>query len=895
MITNHHLLDQVGSSTRDPASGPNIKAQNPDHNLDQNIQFVSNSRSSDNGIAYPGQALLSSTRFDSVTDITDVTSPAGNSVGSATSGGDTGLTVESNKSTSIDPAPSLNSNDRKNLGRPRQSMSSSERRKRSRRVDPDKRIRTVMACLNCKKRKKKCNGEEPCFLCKERRLECIYVPNGSPNDDTSPGEHANGKRLHSLGITNSRQIPYKTYINTGARANKQADESPGPNYRIDPHLDGNESSRMLRSKAGRLHFVGESCTLSLLEQVRVLFRQTIGTSSFTEDPERFNMVEGLQPKPNHIPVQLPSRELANKLISLFESNIHNSTYILDPQRFYADVAAVYNNPIAADASMLCVIHLVFALGSIFLNLERGVAESAKIPSSVFFNSALTFLDESVVDVGEIWVVEAYLLSSLYYELVCRRNSSWIQLGKAIRYAQALGMGRPWADKSFPSEVQVHRHRLWQTLYILDRTKSILLGRPMAIDNRLFDKVYKESTDSSNTNSLKDSLSAAATASTNEKFALIYLHYVRLCEVLGNIYHDIYESESIYSQTAQTLITKLKQWSASFEQIQSLFSQENSLMKMLVVVNIVYLHGIVLLTRPFLFYTVAKKVQLKNTQLDEALKSFETLSVACVQGSIATIRLIVSVFNQGLQPARSPIMVYAVFTNGTIFLLEAFQCRVTNSPLDQGVSWAISSCLNILSNYCSDDVSAKRYHSILMQMNSAVFSGWQPRQSLENGQPVPDQSQQQPQPQQQQQQQSLQDTSLGSLTGLSQSAQQIVPLSAPSISFNGTPLTGSTHMSEHPQQAQQQSLQPAAFEILFNLNDVDFDEAFDHWSFTPLGPIMAPAPNSTNTSGTRQTNSLTGPVNVDSDTTPDSTNDSNAYARFLLSEFEPADSVLLSGF
>lgn len=44
-------------------------------------------------------------------------------------------------------------------------------------VNPLRRLRVAQACDSCKRRKEKCNGAEPCALCKSRRREdsCRYT------------------------------------------------------------------------------------------------------------------------------------------------------------------------------------------------------------------------------------------------------------------------------------------------------------------------------------------------------------------------------------------------------------------------------------------------------------------------------------------------------------------------------------------------------------------------------------------------------------------------------------------------------------------------------------------------------------------------------------------------
>lgn len=52
---------------------------------------------------------------------------------------------------------------------------SDEARRARRRVAAESRKRIANACLACKTRKQKCDGQRPCNICKRRSAECVYV------------------------------------------------------------------------------------------------------------------------------------------------------------------------------------------------------------------------------------------------------------------------------------------------------------------------------------------------------------------------------------------------------------------------------------------------------------------------------------------------------------------------------------------------------------------------------------------------------------------------------------------------------------------------------------------------------------------------------------------------
>jgi hypothetical protein len=64
---------------------------------------------------------------------------------------------------------------------------------------------------------------------------------------------------------------------------------------------------------------------------------------------------------------------------------------------------------------------------------------APFTPTMLFESGLGILNHDVVGDGDRWVVQAYLLSCIYLELVSKRNASWMHLGVAGgRYLFLIG-------------------------------------------------------------------------------------------------------------------------------------------------------------------------------------------------------------------------------------------------------------------------------------------------------------------------------------------------------------------------------------------------------------------------------------------------------------------------
>ncbi|KAK9314575.1 fungal-specific transcription factor domain-containing protein [Lipomyces starkeyi] len=513
-------------------------------------------------------------------------------------------------------------------------------------------------------------------------------------------------------------------------------------YQVETVGDG-RNTRLLWDEKGHLRYMGESGVLSFLEQSRKAFRKVMGDSTFTLDPAQFRFIDGPTHTASIIPLQLPPRSLTNELIQAFEDNVQAFDYVFDMDHFRYQVAQTYRNPMGAPRHWLCLLHFTCALGAIFVSSKQeldtekinippfsGISDSqpsganiqdnrkesssrSLIDPALFFESGLGLMNDAAED-GELWVVQAYLLMCLYYQIICKRNASWIQLGSAIRFAQALGMHRKCVNMTFPKPQRIMRQRLWRTLYIQDRFWSSSLGRPLAIDDCDWDD-----------------------RDTSELILLdrTVVELSKLCEIIGDICLLVYRPQSISSSTSQRLATRLREWSDGLPpdiqllslhlntsdgrklSVSSIVNEESRRQMIrnqgLLRLHLTHLNSIILLTRPFFLLMVAKT----TSEIPAQAKTVSRLSSACVLCAARSVDLVMTFFAQNQQPIRSHLMTYFIFTAGIVLLLESFHQR--RSEVESYITRGIFLCIFILGHYGKCDPSAKRYRNILQEMDRAA--------------------------------------------------------------------------------------------------------------------------------------------------------------------------------
>ncbi|KAJ1026745.1 hypothetical protein NDA16_002042 [Ustilago loliicola] len=108
------------------------------------------------------------------------------------------------------------------------------------------------------------------------------------------------------------------------------------------------------------------------------------------------------------------------------------------------------------------------------------AEAKKGAVRLYHACRRTINIASTIRVDHIDLVLAHLFAARF--LICQRQSaeSWSLLGNAIRAAQAIGLHRDGSKLGLDAITTERRRRLWAIIFYMDKTTSILLGRPQAI-------------------------------------------------------------------------------------------------------------------------------------------------------------------------------------------------------------------------------------------------------------------------------------------------------------------------------------------------------------------------------------------------------------------------------
>ncbi|ODV76450.1 uncharacterized protein CYBJADRAFT_12802 [Cyberlindnera jadinii NRRL Y-1542] len=623
---------------------------------------------------------------------------------------------------------------------------------KSRIIPPDKRKKVAQACDKCKRRKQKCNGLQPCNVCHAKGFTCEYTAidkrilksskknslgpesftessGGTPIDNSSVLSETPGTVSEDRQEPGQQQqrdhlstIDSNPFINTKDAARIPSSLQPLLSFPLNiteghddaiVSLGSDQNWRLLFDDGGNLRFLGESCGISYLLQCRKLFSKVLGHQSFSDDPERLRYNDRTAIVLNGTKVPLPSREYTDYLVRTFMNNLNNVLYIVDYSAIPKFVDDIYRSRNKEHDK--CILMLILAIGSIFAKAELltnvfPFPKSQYIEHVEFFQSANTILN-SVLEDGDLWLVETHLLIFFYYHFAGFKHLAWVKLGNAIRHAQGLGLQRKYVNESFKSSaVVLHRRRLFISLFIMDTLSAVHLGRSMTLRENEWD----------------DMQSLQSIDDFSQKL-------LQVCLLNSEVLRNIYFNPSVTIKSALKLAVQLK-----------LYALRNPVKPMSLEVSsapvdhkfllpyVIYLHSIVLLSRPFFHFVILNKLGLVNYTPDPTrishLKSFYQ---SCIKASLLVIKTVEYCYYQNIHPFKPMSLVSCTFHAGLVLgLLLLLKLRGIDDEMfaddpsivvdkDAMILNAMSSIIKVLDHCGKLDPQSKRYSVILQSMLNAT--------------------------------------------------------------------------------------------------------------------------------------------------------------------------------
>ncbi|KAI1061060.1 hypothetical protein LB507_010102 [Fusarium sp. FIESC RH6] len=578
----------------------------------------------------------------------------------------------------------------------------------TRRVRDSERRRCAEACESCKRRKQRCDGRRPCARCIKRGLghDCRESSGSVPGAQRILASSLPSPDPERLGSITEQPTPAGS-ITVGSRSGLTSVEDTFVDDGASQLLSDTQPerlprmSRLVQDTRGEYMFIGDSATLSFLQNIRRIVRRSIGDCALVDDPLRHGIVESspetrrgwiLSSAQNPPPQQ--SEQDVNYLLKWYMQSTNCVLLLFDQKELNQGIRKWIEDgqDIADPASS--VYYLVFAIGA-----QTGPEDKDDLAETLF-NYARYLTVDTLVEEPGIITIQALVLIAMYLLGASRRNAAFMYLGMGVRAAYAIGLHRHDISSLFSQTEGRAREQLWKGIRILDLFMSASLGRPPS------------------TSELRDTTSSQNYSACND-----------LSMIFESILTDVYAKRMISPEILDRISKHMRRWTLQCSEglavdgieSEDLVRDTDGNQQPNIGIMHLKLTGhwtVMLLSLPFLHKAVSQHVEETEQSLNRTTKrassSNQVLVHSCLESAVRTVDLLQTLFKTGTIPKRLPIVGNSAFVSGLVLGAAIFGDFDNSFPLEKSLH-AARGVLERLARY---DAVSKRHLMILDHLQGA---------------------------------------------------------------------------------------------------------------------------------------------------------------------------------
>ncbi|KHN98019.1 uncharacterized protein MAM_04408 [Metarhizium album ARSEF 1941] len=339
----------------------------------------------------------------------------------------------------------------------------------TRKVKDSERRRCVQACGNCKRRKERCDGRQPCQRCVKRRVhsECRFG-------------------LQLPAVESSRFPPSPETSSLGGFPLTPQDTPQGNDDMASlpdqEHLASFVSKNVVRSSGNDSVRVvlpaGDVTNHGFLTDIRHVVRTHLGKHVFSHDDPR---LMALQAPPDrrdrpldhvtNLSLAKPDMDDIQYILPWYERATSFVCHIFDCEAVRAGIQDWASQPESQSAAMSATYSLILAVGAQACRHRRDDCARRH-----FINGQYITL-VALMNRPDMSTVKCLLLITVYLVAESCGDAAAMHFGAAVRIAQALGLHRQdacWVESD--SADFLTRKRLWNSIRILDVQLRATFGR-----------------------------------------------------------------------------------------------------------------------------------------------------------------------------------------------------------------------------------------------------------------------------------------------------------------------------------------------------------------------------------------------------------------------------------
>ncbi|KAI6779163.1 Activator of stress genes-like protein [Emericellopsis cladophorae] len=555
-----------------------------------------------------------------------------------------------------------------------------------------KRRRVTRACDECRRKKIKCDGKQPCTHCSVYSYECTYDKPSNRRRNPAPqyiealegrlqrAETLLRKFMPDVDLADPNLDPavQQEFHNREQARARAARQHGGPSNVPPPSSSDSNDAQIVSmiDSTGQLDiddkggwdFHGISSGSMFLKRMKEHFRGKLGPSAklpFTTKPER--PAAGLANLDPPTPVgqspfssvsnyaELPSKEVTRNLCYYSLGCATCLVRIVHVPSFYEKLDKIYDRPVESlnqeETHFLGLVYAVLALGCMYESLDEQNSHKMSVKEAMdegmkYYKSARALIQD-VTQCRDLTSLQALLFIILFLQATSNMSACYTFVGIALRSALHMGLHRHLKHDQIDTIEDETRRRVFYVIRQMDIYLSTLLGFPLMLNTDDVDQPFPTEVD----DEFVTYNMILQPPPGSSSFFVAFNAHTRLMEILAKITKYVYPIKGSGSNIKRQKSAAASTYSISYSRIKEIEGELQQWFERLPetwrpspegpievvrvrhLLRFVYAHVQLVLYRPFLHYVSPRLSQ--GTKIDE-------LSYACAAAAISVSRNIVHI-------------------------------------------------------------------------------------------------------------------------------------------------------------------------------------------------------------------------------------------------------------
>ncbi|KAF2139724.1 uncharacterized protein K452DRAFT_64661 [Aplosporella prunicola CBS 121167] len=569
-------------------------------------------------------------------------------------------------------------------------------------VPMQKRRRVTRACDECRRKKIKCDGKQPCTHCTVYSYECTYDQPSNRRRNAAPQYvEALENRMKRAEALLAAVLPNLNLDDPSLVAGLEEGQLPPlpqprpfppPSFAAGPTEEAQLES-MVRATGqldldehGYWDYHGHSSGLSFVRRMRERFdimgRGEGESTPFSVLSSRpmahvFESPRSVQDSPGQTDntpspgfVELPPKEQALEICEIALNDACALLRVVHLPTFYKNVDEMYNKSFddytSKEHSFLPLLYMVLAQGMLF-SRSQNVDDESNYENAInegvqYFKAARSILDIAVC--RDLNALQAVVFMILFLQSSAKLSTCYAYIGVALRSALRMGLHRSMDERFNPIENETRKRIFW-VVRKMDVYVGAMLGLPHTMSGDEIDQDYPMEIDDEYITETEygtqppDQVPLMAACNAHTKLTMLLSKIVRVVYPIKGKTHVLHgqkiKSYTVSYADIRDIEHDLQEWMEELPmELKPGGEQSPLIVKVRQLLRMAYAHTQMMLYRPFIHYVS------KSSNCHTLDKRAYACASACVSVSRNIIHIAVEMKRKGMLNGAYWFTMYTTF-------------------------------------------------------------------------------------------------------------------------------------------------------------------------------------------------------------------------------------------